>query len=146
MTPKEYLQKCRDLEINIGEAQNEYEVLYASMITAAQPKQDVVSYTPTKNIEDKYIELAERSQKVNQAIDDKVNYTLKVSKELDHMENDQLRRLLRDRYICCKSWEKIAVSMNWGIRHVYKKHGEALKAFEDLYPEKFTKNKEKQKI
>ena len=138
MTPKEYLEKCRYLEMNIREAQNEYESLYATMLSAVQHKQDPVTSTPTSGIEDKYLELAERSSVVSKAIDAKADYTLKVSAELDQMEDDKLRCLLRDRYICCKSWEQIAVDMGYVIRRVYQLHGEALQEFEKLYPEKFT--------
>ena len=138
MTPKDYLDKCRRLELNVREAQNEYEMLYATMLSAVQHKQDPVTSTPTRGIEDKYLELAERSNEVNQAIDDKVDYTLKVSAELDRMGDDKLRCLLRDRYICCKSWEQIAVDMGYVIRRVYQLHGEALQEFEKIYPKKFT--------
>ena len=138
MTPKEYLEKCRYLEMNIREAQNEYESLYATMLSAVQHKQDPVTSTPTSGIEDKYLELAERSSVVSKAIDAKADYTLKVSAELDQMEDDKLRCLLRDRYICCKSWEQIAVDMGYVIRRVYQLHGEALQEFEKLCPEKFT--------
>ena len=137
MTPKEYLEKCRYLEMNIREAQNEYESLYATMLSAVQHKQDPVTSTPTSGIEDKYLELAERSSVVSKAIDAKADYTLKVSAELDQMEDDKLRCLLRDRYICCKSWEQIAVDMCYGIRRVYQLHGEALREFERIYPDKF---------
>ena len=137
MTPKEYLDQCRRLELNVREAQNEYEMLYATMLSAVQHKQDPVTSTPTRGVEDKYLELAERSNEVNQAIDAKVDYTLKVSAELDQMKDDKLRCLLRDRYICCKTWEQIAVDMGYVIRRVYQLHGEALKEFRELYPEKF---------
>ena len=137
MTPKDYLDKCRRLELNVREAQSEYEMLYATMLSAVQHKQDPVTSTPTRGIEDKYLELAERSSDVNRAIDAKVDYTLKVSAELDQMKDDKLRCLLRDRYICCKSWEQIAVDMGYVIRRVYQLHGEALREFERIYPDKF---------
>lgn len=137
MTPKDYLDKCRRLELNVREAQNEYETLYATMLSAVKHKQDPVTSTPTRGIEDKYLELADRSGDVNRAIDAKVNYTLKVSAELDQMKDDKLRCLLRDRYISGKSWEQIAVDMGYVIRRVYQLHGEALQEFEKLYPDKF---------
>ena len=137
MTPKDYLDKCRRLELNVREAQNEYEMLYATMLSAVQHKQDPVTSSPKSTVEDKYLELADRSSDVNRAIDAKVDHTLKVSAELDQMKDDKLRCLLRDRYICCKSWEQIAVDMGYVIRRVYQLHGEALQEFEKLYPDKF---------
>ena len=138
MTPKDYLDKCRRLELNVREAQNEYEMLYATMLSAVQHKQDPVTSSPKSTVEDKYLELADRSSDVNRAIDAKVDHTLKVSAELDQMKDDKLRCLLRDRYICCKSWEQIAVDMGYVIRRVYQLHGEALQEFEKIYPEKFS--------
>ena len=137
MTPKDYFEKCRYLEDNIKEAQDEYEMLNATLLAAVQHKQDMVTSTPTSGIEDKYIELSKRNNKINQAIDDKVDYTLKVSAELDHMENNDYRRLLRDRYIVGKSWEQIAVDHRFDISWVYKLHGRALQEFERIYPDKF---------
>ena len=137
MTPKDYLDKCRRLELNVREAQNEYEMLYATMLSAVKHKQDPVTSSPKSTVEDKYLELADRSSDVNRSIDAKVDYTLKVSAELDYMADYKLRCLLRDRYICCKTWEQIAVDMGYVIRRVYQLHGEALKEFRELYPEKF---------
>lgn len=137
MTPKDYLDKCRRLELSVREAQNEYDMLYATMLSAVQHKQDPVTSSPKSTVEDKYLELADRSSDVNRAIDAKVDYTLKVSAELDQMKDDKLRCLLRDRYICCKPWEQIAVDMGYVIRRVYQLHGEALQEFEKLYPDKF---------
>ena len=137
MTPKDYLDKCRRLELNVREAQNEYDMLYATMLSAVQHKQDPVTSSPKSTVEDKYLELADRSSDVNRAIDAKVDYTLKVSAELDQMKDDKLRCLLRDRYICCKSWEQIAVDMGYVIRRVYQLHGEAPQEFEKLHPDKF---------
>ena len=40
--------------------------------------------------------------------------------------------VLELRYLCFKSWEEIALQMGYDVRHVFRLHGEALKAISDL--------------
>lgn len=42
------------------------------------------------------------------------------------VEDSRYRTLLTAYYVNCKSWEEVAVQMNYGIRQVYRLHGDAL--------------------
>ena len=46
--------------------------------------------------------------------------------EIDRVEEPQLRRLLKLRYLQGMTWERVAVTMNYSFRQVTRMHGEAL--------------------
>lgn len=137
MTPKEYLSKCRTLEHRVQELQAEYESIKITVLAATKYSSEPTRAGVGNPTETTTVRLLERSNKINKAIDELANYKLMVSAELDLMTDDTLRRVLRDRYIVCKSFEQIAVDMHYSIRRIYQLHGQALLEFEALYPEHF---------
>ena len=69
-----------------------------------------------------------------------LEYDLKISRQreklwqckaeileaISEIEDGRYRILLIAYYVNCKSWEEVAVQMNYGIRQVYRLHGDAL--------------------
>ena len=49
-----------------------------------------------------------------------------IVREIDRVEEPQLCRLLKLRYLQGMTWEQIAVEMNYSFRQVLRMHGEAL--------------------
>ena len=58
-----------------------------------------------------------------------------IADSIAEMEDATERTLLRYRYICGYTWEKIAEEMNCSVRWIHKKHGKALKSFK--FPKEF---------
>lgn len=63
----------------------------------------------------------------------------RISKEIEAVPDDRYRRLLHQRYELCWRWERIAA--DWGeygmsVRHIYRLHGDALKAFAKVIKKK----------
>ncbi len=68
---------------------------------------------------------------VQDKINDKLQGSYKMMLEIEHAAVDLPEReayLIRARYIDCKSWEQIAVDMNYCWQHVHRIHSQALKA------------------
>lgn len=68
---------------------------------------------------------------VQDAINDKVKKSYRVMADIEQATVELPERetyLIRARYIDCKSWEQIAVDMNYCWQHVHKIHSRALKA------------------
>lgn len=68
---------------------------------------------------------------VQDKINDKLQGSYKMMLEIEHATVDLPEReayLIRARYIDCKSWEQIAVDMNYCWQHVHRIHSQALKA------------------
>lgn len=55
-----------------------------------------------------------------------------IQNAIDKVNDETLRTLLYERYINGKTWEQIAVQMNYGYRRVTQLHGKALNAVKDF--------------
>ena len=51
-----------------------------------------------------------------------------VAEAISHIDNSEYRFILESRYIGLKSWEQIAVELNYDISWIYRLHRNALKA------------------
>lgn len=56
----------------------------------------------------------------------------KIEAEIESVKEPKLRTLLRMRYICGKTFEQIAVDMNYSWRQTVRLHGAALLAVKDV--------------
>lgn len=59
-----------------------------------------------------------------------------IALAIDAVPDEKLRTLLRWRYICGESWERVAVEMNYTYRRITQLHGVALKAFQAVHDAK----------
>lgn len=78
-----------------------------------------------------YAALADRVYRdVLAAWEKRVTIRKEVRDAIEAMSNETLKLLMLYRYIDGKSWEEIAVRMQYSYRNVHYLHGEALAAFE----------------
>lgn len=60
---------------------------------------------------------------------DALNHTeAEIFHAIQQVQDGRYRELLLNRYLRMMTWEQIAVEMNYDIRHVWRLHGEALRA------------------
>ena len=137
MTPKEYFQECLKLDNKISEKQNQLDLIKASFVSAVKIKDINVQTSGENGYENHLATLFDFNDEINMDVDKLVNYKLKLSLEVNQLEDDRYRMILSERYFKGKRFEQIAVDRNYDIRWVYRLHGKALQAFHDLYPEKF---------
>lgn len=52
-----------------------------------------------------------------------------IIKQIEEMENETEKNVLRLKYIRCLNWEEVAVEMGYSWQHIHKLHGSALKNF-----------------
>ncbi len=74
----------------------------------------------------KYDRLAELDEKIDQRIDQLVAVKQEIMDAIAQVEDSRYRTLLTERYMEFKTWEQIAVDMNYTWRRVMQLHGEAL--------------------
>lgn len=55
-----------------------------------------------------------------------VDLKKEITYVIQSVPNPEYQDLLAKRYICCESWEKIAVDMNYELRYIHKLHSRAL--------------------
>ena len=74
----------------------------------------------------RYDRLAELDEKIDQRIDQLVAVKKEIVDAIAQVEDSRYRTLLTERYMEFKTWEQIAVDMNYTWRRVMQLHGEAL--------------------
>lgn len=129
--PKEYLNQIRYTNQEIqSRVEERNELRQAVMIKTSSFQTDKVQESGTTNFDDKYMKFIEVSEEINEQVDKLFDLRLRVSNEIDRLEKPEYRILLRMRYINLKTFEEIAVKMNYDIRQVTRLHGNALQEFE----------------
>ena len=72
-------------------------------------------------------------------ISDDIVLLLAVKREiidlLKKVDNINYRIILEERYLCYKTWEEIAIHLNYSVQHIYRLHNEALKVIEKIKDE-----------
>lgn len=83
----------------------------------------------------KFDRLAEYEDDLNRHIDNYVDIMHEIENVIYQVPDTRYRKVLIDRYLLFKPWERIAVDEGYNIRHVWRLHGEALVVVEDLISE-----------
>ena len=73
--------------------------------------------------------LDELERKYMEKLDKAARLICDISRDIEAMDNPTERTLLRLRYICGYTWEKIGQQMGLSTRHVLRIHGKALRNF-----------------
>lgn len=131
MTAKEILMRyskakreAKDIEIRLTELRLKYAypsaIKYSDMPTAHDSNHDLSEY-------------AAKLDELEQMLIDKYSQCMGIEvdtyKRIDLMDNQNERELLRYRYIDGMTWDQIAISMGFDVRHIYRIHGYALQHF-----------------
>ena len=74
----------------------------------------------------RYDRLAELDEKIDRRIDQLVAVKQEIMDAIAQVEDSRYRTLLTERYMEFRTWEQIAVDMNYTWRRVMQLHGEAL--------------------
>lgn len=80
-----------------------------------------------------YSRIDEKEREITEKIDALVDFKLKVSDEINALDDDRHIAILHKRYVCFESWERIAIDMQYNVRYVQHLHGQALAEFAELH-------------
>lgn len=106
--------------------QREYErVTSATAATVGR----VVCTSGDKHKYDKYAGFADRLER---RIHELSSVKQEIEEAISRVENSTYRTLLLERYINCKTWERIAVDMNYSYKQICRIHGHALAGIKDV--------------
>ena len=130
MEVKEYLNQIRYIDRDIQSRLEEKRALRSAIeIKTTSYNDSKVQESGAGRFDDRYAKYIEVSEVINQKIDGLINLKMRISNEIDLIGKSEHRILLRMRYINLKSFEEIAVGMNYNIRHIHRIHGDALSEF-----------------
>ena len=128
MTPKEYLQQYRDAVRRAAAAQDHLDEL-RSMATRITPNYGGEG-GGTHQTGDKLGAAVARIMDAESRVSDEIEMLeateREVIKTINGVQDGTLSKLLYERYINGKTWEQIAVQMNYSYRQITRMHGSAL--------------------
>lgn len=128
MTAKEYLEQAFRLDQRINSklsqvsSLNDLALKCTSTITG-MPRNPSPSVSSMEKAICKIIDLEDE---INHDIDTLVDLKREIVQVIKQVDNIECQTLLELRYLCFKTWEEIAVEMNYCIDNVYKLHRKAL--------------------
>ena len=127
MTTKEWLNRGRNLneEINALIKAKEKALYDACNVSIAYDKERVQT-SQNNSTEAKFTRFADYSKAIDDRIDELYKIKQEILKAISGVDNSTYRTLLIERYINFKTWEEIAVYMNYSYMHITRLHGKAL--------------------
>lgn len=138
MTAREYLEQAYRLNERIDCKLTQLSQL-KDMATNITSNLSDVCVQKTHNdhkLEDTIVKIVEQEKEINAEIDAMVDLKDEIKRTIEKVPSVEQRLVLEERYLCFRSWEKIATHMSYGIRWVYKIHGKALATVEKILEEK----------
>lgn len=136
MTAKEYLRQLWCLDRAIDIKYKELEKLRAEVGIRQMPdSQDRVvgSGYPQDHVADSVIQIMQMQDRVDQLIDRYLDLKAKITEQIEGMENQTYKDILICRYILMLTWEDVAKTMKYEVRHCTRLHGRALQDFSKRY-------------
>jgi len=130
MTPKEWLNRARTIDGELAALNETRELMIAQLTKSTQTLTgDTVQSTKDPH---KFDDLGDLAYQIEQAVKTCHRIKTETLAEIQRVDNSVLRRLLVLRYLNGKSWESIAVEMNYSWRQIHRLHGRALMAIGEV--------------
>ena len=130
MTARDYLSQAYRLDQRINskleqvESLNELATKVSSTLTG-MPKNP---NSATSTMADTVTKIIALQAEINNDIERLVDLKREMVAVIKAVANTERQTLLELRYLCFKTWEQIAVEMNYTVRNVHLLHKEALNA------------------
>ena len=80
----------------------------------------------------KYDRLVELESLVDQKIDEQIALKSEILRTIMKLSDRRQRLVLMEYYVEMKTWEQVAVDMNYSYMHITRIHGYALKAIQEV--------------
>ena len=125
MTAKQYLNRVRRVDKEITALLNLIQRTRDS-ITKITQAYDGDGTQSTKDPH-KFDRLAELESLVDEKIDEQLALKTEILKTISKLTDRRYRLILTEYYLDMKTWEQVAVDMNYSYMHVTRLHGYALK-------------------
>lgn len=136
ITAKEYLQQVRTKDMileNLRKEKNSIKEMMYSIGGGGMGGERVQTSRNNDRIGTLYGYLDEKEKELDLKIIELLELKMKVTEEINGLDDSRYINLLYMRYIRFCTWTEIAVDMQCTDRHVLKLHKQALAAFEKKY-------------
>ena len=127
---KDYLLRYRHIKRTIKSLEDEIDALRAAEMGSAINYTGMPHGTNIRDLSDYAARLDKLTRKLYQKKVEALRIVNRIERALAKMPNERYQALLRDRYINCKTWERLAVEYGYeDVRGIYYLHGKALEEF-----------------
>ena len=128
MTAKEYLGQAYRLDQRINSKLEQLASLneLATKCTSTLTGMPRNPNRGTSTMADAVAKIVDLQAEINRDIDRLVDLKREMVRLIKAVDNTEYQTLLELRYLCFKTWEQIAVDLNYSIHHLYKLHNAAL--------------------
>lgn len=128
MTVKEYLGQAYRLDQRINSKLEQLESLngLATKCTSTLTGMPKNPSRSTSMMADVVAKIVDLQAEINRDIDLLVDLKCEMVRVIKNVDHAEYQTLLELRYLCFKTWEQIAVDMNYSIDNVYRIHRKAL--------------------
>lgn len=127
MTAKEYLNQAYRLDQRINSKLEQVMSLRDLTTKATATMSDMPG--GSRNVykmQDIIGKIIDLENEINADIDQLVDLKREMVSAIKAVEDPEYQTLLELRYLCFKTWEQIAVEMNYSIQHIYRLRDKAL--------------------
>ena len=128
MTARQYLSQAYRLDQRINSKLTQLSLLRGNAVNITAKLNEVTvqaSHDNTK-MESTILKIVEQEREIDDEIDRLVDLKTEVRRVIENVENIDCRLLLELRYLCFRSWEEIAVEMDYSMDNVFRIHRKAL--------------------
>lgn len=128
MTAKDYLSQAYRLDQRINSKLEQVESLngLATKVSSTLTGMPKNPNRATSTMADSVSKIIDLQAEINDDIDRLVDLKREMVAVIKAVANTECQTLLELRYLCFKTWEQIAVEMNYTVRNVHLLHKEAL--------------------
>lgn len=130
MTAKQYLRRVRRIDKEIEALLRLKQKTKDSLLSITQ-KYDGDGAQSTKDPH-KFDRLAEIESLIDSKVDEQIDMKAEILKTIMQLEDRTYRILLMEYYVEMKTWEQVAVDMNYSWRQIMNLHGYALREVQKI--------------
>lgn len=129
MTAKEYLQRGWNLNREIEALQDAKRRSYDRCTSATVRPSGMPGGAPTVDVLSSYVDF---SAEIDRQIGRLVGIQREIAGVIGKVQDNRLRMVLTERYVCFKRWEDIAAEQHYSWQHTMRMHKNALRVVDAI--------------
>lgn len=135
MTGREFLRHVRTLDLRVRALEDELLTAQQSIdgLSGMRYDKDRVQGGEPPDLADKLTRVMELRRDINAEWDKLIDQRVKARVYIECLQDYRYSYILKERYICGKTWRHIAEQMYLDRRWVFRLHKKALDAFDKVY-------------
>lgn len=135
VTGREFLRKVRTLNLQVRALEDELLTAQQSIdgLSGMRYDKDRVQGGEPPDLADKLTRVMELRREINADWDKLIDQREKARVYIEYLHDYRYSYILKERYICGKTWQHIVEQMYLDRRWVFRLHKEALDAFDKVY-------------